>query len=181
MADQTPTTVLASHCNSAERHPNQNGLEAKDIYPYENRDLGRDNSRASVTPKHKSTRFMQNPLRRFSPEELDVDVDMFLGRNRKLEDLRELLRQGAQIARDPFAPQAVKHLSTDDKKALRDENERPFRYPLKYWFTIGVCCCAAALQGWSQVGIVPGNIAWPQEFGVDKDSKNGKCGVKSAE
>jgi hypothetical protein len=178
MTDQISLRVLARPHNSAELHQNQNILQADHIIPHGDHGSGQDNSRASIDPNHKSTRFMQNPLQQYSPEELDVEVDLFVDRNHELEELRELLHLGAQIARDPFAPQAAKDLLPDDQQALKDENERPFRYPLKYWFTIGACCCAAALQGWSEVGIVPGNAAWPQEFGVDRKSGKGKYALE---
>lgn len=179
MVDQSSSKVFTDHYNAAQLHENQNGPEANDSSPHHNRRLKRDNSRVSAAPRREPTRFMQNSLRQFSPEELDAEVDMFVGRNSELKDLLELLRQGAQIARDPFAPQSAKGLLPEDQKALRDENEHPFRYPLKYWFTIGVCCFSGALQGWNQVGIVPANDAWLRVFGVDNKSEKGKCDIKS--
>lgn len=82
MADPASATVLASHLDSVDLQPNHNELEANDICPHDNRDPGRDNSHAPVPPRPKSNRSMENPLRQFSPTELNryllPDIQMAL-------------------------------------------------------------------------------------------------------
>ena len=63
-----------------------------------------------------------------------------------LEDLRDLLRKGAHIGRDPFAPQVANDLDGAQREALKDENRLPFRHPPKFWLTISLLCCGAMLQ-----------------------------------
>jgi len=108
---------------------------------------------------------IQNPLRQFSPEELAEAVDIFAEQHH-LEDIKDVLQKGAQIARDPYAPQSQRELTKEELDALRAENQHPLRQPSKFWLTIVLCCFAAILQGWSQVGVNPANTSWPHEFGV---------------
>ena len=88
--------------------------------------------------------FIENPLRRYTPEALDAVVNRFIEEN-DLDDL-VLLRKGAQIGRDPFAPQVAKDLDEAELEGLRDENRHPFRHPSKFWITISLLCCGAILQ-----------------------------------
>jgi hypothetical protein len=73
-------------------------------------------------------------------------VNNFIEEEPGLEDIGDLLRKGAQIGRDPFAPQVAKYLGEAELEALRDENRRPFRHPQKFWLTISLLCCGAMLQ-----------------------------------
>lgn len=70
-------------------------------------------------------------------------VSSFTG-EQGLEDLEDMLRKGAQIGRDPFAPQV--RLDEAEQEALRAENRHPFRHPPKFWLTISLLCCGAMLQ-----------------------------------
>lgn len=89
--------------------------------------------------------FIENPLRRYSPEALDTMVNIFI-EEQGLEGLEDLLHKGAQIGRDPFAPQVANDLDEAELEALRDENRHPFRHPPKFWLTISLLCCGAMLQ-----------------------------------
>jgi hypothetical protein len=89
--------------------------------------------------------FIENPLRRYTPEALDAMVNQFV-EEEGLGYLGDLLRKGAQIGRDPFAPQVAPDLDEDSLEALRDENRYPFRHPHKFWLTISILCCGALLQ-----------------------------------
>lgn len=89
--------------------------------------------------------FIENPLRRYTPEALDAMVNKFI-EEEGLDHLGDLLRKGAQIGRDPFAPQVAQDLDEAELEALRDENRHPFRHPHKFWLTISILCCGALLQ-----------------------------------
>jgi hypothetical protein len=89
--------------------------------------------------------FIENPLRRYTPEALEAMVNQFIAEE-GLGDLRDLLHKGAQIGRDPFAPQVAQDLDGVELEALRDENRHPFRHPHKFWLTISILCCGAMLQ-----------------------------------
>jgi len=110
---------------------------------------------------------IQNPLRQYSPEELAEAVEIF-AEDHHLEDIKVILQKGAQTARDPYAPQSQRELTREELDALRAEREHPLRQPSKFWLTIVLCCFAAILQGWSQVGVNPANTSWPLEFGIVK-------------
>jgi hypothetical protein len=89
--------------------------------------------------------FIENPLRRYTPEALEAMVNQFIAEE-GLGDLGDLLHKGAQIGRDPFAPQVAQDLDDVELEALRDENRHPFRHPHKFWLTISILCCGAMLQ-----------------------------------
>jgi hypothetical protein len=89
--------------------------------------------------------FIENPLRRYTPEALEAMVNKFIG-EQDLDNLGDLLRKGAQIGRDPFAPQVAQGLNEVELEALRDENRHPFRHPPKFWLTVSLLCCGAMLQ-----------------------------------
>lgn len=89
--------------------------------------------------------FIENPLRKYTPEALDALVNSFI-EEVGLQDLADSLSKGAQIGRDPFAPQVAKDLDETELEALRDENRHPFRHPPKFWLTISLLCCGALLQ-----------------------------------
>ena len=63
-----------------------------------------------------------------------------------LEDIGDLLRKGAQVGRDPFAPQVANDLQETELEALKEENRHPFRHPPKFWLTISLLCSGAMLQ-----------------------------------
>ena len=87
--------------------------------------------------------FIENPLRRYTPEALEAMVNQFIA-DEGLGDLGDLLRTGAQIGRDPFA--VAQDLDQVELEALQDENRHPFRHPHKFWLTMSILCCGAMLQ-----------------------------------
>lgn len=89
--------------------------------------------------------FIENPLRKYTPEALDALVNSFV-EEMGLHDLADSLHKGAQIGRDPFAPQVARDLDESELEALKDENRHPFRHPPKFWLTISLLCCGALLQ-----------------------------------
>ena len=103
------------------------------------------NYEPEIDINNNSRAFIENPLRRHSPEGLEAMVARFV-EEQGLHDIGDLLHKGAQIGRDPFAPQVVTDLSEPEREALKDENRHRFRHPPKFWLTISLLCCGAILQ-----------------------------------
>jgi hypothetical protein len=67
-------------------------------------------------------------------------------RSKNLESHLDLLKKGAQIAKDPRFYEAVPGITEDEKKALRDEDYHRFRQPMALYITIITCSVGAAVQ-----------------------------------
>ena len=80
-----------------------------------------------------------------TPEQLERDVRAFV-RSKNLENHFELLKRGAQIAKDPRYFEHISGVTEYEKKALRDENARRFRQPLALYLTVIICSIGAAVQ-----------------------------------
>lgn len=173
MVESISLSDLPRSSNAEVHHDVQSPPEADGITQQFHRAPEQDRIPIGPGENHVVTRFVQNPLKLFKPEQLVIEVDKFLRANPELEPDRRDIQHGAQIARNPYAPQAIEDLSPEDRQALVNEITHPYRYPFRFWLTIAACCCAGALQGWSQVGIVPGNEAWPEEFGIHPDTTKG--------
>ncbi|KAL2050299.1 hypothetical protein ABVK25_009407 [Lepraria finkii] len=114
---------------------------------------------------------IENPLGHLTPEQLLRDVRDF-ARSKNLESHLELLKKGAQIAKDPRFYEAVRGITEDEKKALRDEEYHRFRQPIALYVTIITCSVGAAVQGWDETGSNAANLNWPDEFGLDTKTNN---------
>lgn len=88
---------------------------------------------------------IENPLGHLTPEQLLRDVRDF-ARSKNLESHLDLLKKGAQIAKDPRFYEAVPGITEDEKKALRDEDYHRFRQPMALYITIITCSVGAAVQ-----------------------------------
>lgn len=73
------------------------------------------------------------------------DVKSF-ARNNTLEQHLDLLKKGAQIAKDPQFFDVVRGITEPEKQALRDEQYHRYRQPFSLYATIVTCCVGAAVQ-----------------------------------
>lgn len=88
---------------------------------------------------------IENPLAHLTPEQLLRDVRDF-ARSKHLEEHLDLLRKGAQVAKDPRFFEAIRGITEVEKKALRDEEHHRFRQPIALYVTIITCSVGAAVQ-----------------------------------
>ena len=107
----------------------------------------------STYPKHFQLFFLlgpyhhsiENPLAHLKPEQLLRDVRDFARAN-NLEEHVELLKKGAQVAKDPRIFEAIRGITEIEKQALRDEENRRFRQPIALYITVVTCSVGAAVQ-----------------------------------
>lgn len=88
---------------------------------------------------------IENPLAHLTPEQLLRDVRDFARANH-LEEHVELLKKGAQVAKDPRFYEAIRGITENEKQALRDEEYRRFKQPMALYLTIITCSVGAAVQ-----------------------------------
>ncbi|KAL8866825.1 MAG: hypothetical protein Q9174_006061, partial [Haloplaca sp. 1 TL-2023] len=88
---------------------------------------------------------IENPLIRFTPEQLLQDVRQFT-RKAHLDDERQLLERAAQLAKDPRHFVRSQNVTKEEKVALQDERTRRFNQPPALYLTIIVCSIGAAVQ-----------------------------------
>lgn len=96
-------------------------------------------------------------------------MDQFC-REKNLDDLRHLIRQGALVAQDPTGYEDItgpEALSQEDIDSLRDEVLHKWRVPKVLYLTIVTCSIGAAVQGWDQTGSNGANLEFPRAFGID--------------
>lgn len=93
---------------------------------------------------------IENPLAHLTPEQLLRDVRDF-ARSTNLEEHLEILKKGAQVAKDPRFFEAIRGITEVEKEALRDEEQHRFRQPIGLYITIITCSVGAAVQ-WASYG-----------------------------
>lgn len=113
---------------------------------------------------------IENPLSHLTPEQLLRDVRDF-ARTNHLEEHVDLLKKGAQVAKDPRFFEAIRGITETEKHALRDEENRRFKQPIALYITVITCSVGAAVQGWDQTGSNGANLNWPNDFGVTTNSR----------
>ncbi|KAF6226064.1 hypothetical protein HO133_008928 [Letharia lupina] len=119
---------------------------------------------------------IENPLAHLTPEQLLRDVRDFARANH-LEEHVELLKKGAQVAKDPRFYEAIRGITETEKQALRDEEYRRFKQPIALYLTIITCSVGAAVQGWDQTGSNGANLDWPNVFGLDTTAGSSSRGA----
>lgn len=92
-----------------------------------------------------STAF-ENPLGRFTKEELMTNVDEFC-RKFNLTDFRDDFRNGALIAQNPDVANDLPDLSQEDKTILEREHTHRWSQPFTLYWLCVMCSLAAAVQG----------------------------------
>ena len=88
---------------------------------------------------------IENPLGHLTPEQLLRDVRDF-ARSKNLEAHLDLLKKGAQIAKDPRFYEAIRGITEEEKKALHNEDYHRFRQPIALYLTVITCSVGAAVQ-----------------------------------
>ncbi|KAL6720886.1 hypothetical protein ACLMJK_002811 [Lecanora helva] len=73
------------------------------------------------------------------------DVREF-ARAKHLEEHADLLKRGAQVAKDPRFFEAIRGITEEEKQALRDEEYHKFKQPLALFTTVITCSIGAAVQ-----------------------------------
>lgn len=116
---------------------------------------------------------IENPLAHLTPEQLLRDVRDFTRANH-LEEHAELLKRGAQVAKDPRFFEAIRGITEVEKQALQDEEYHRFKQPIALYTTIITCCVGAAVQGWDQTGSNGANLEWPQAFGLNTKASSSR-------
>ena len=101
--------------------------------------------RPCLLTKATSRYSIENPLVHLTPEQLQRDVRAF-ARSKGLEEHLDVLKKGAQIAKDPRYYETIPGVTEYEKQALRDERARRFRQPLALYLTIIICSIGAAVQ-----------------------------------
>lgn len=113
---------------------------------------------------------IQNPLAHIPPEQLRADVNAFADQH-QLDDIRNLLYKGAQVAANPSDFESVEGIEPDEVVALRREVTHKWSHPTRLYFTIILCSIGAAVQGWDQTGSNGANLSFPKQFGIGTDSQ----------
>lgn len=145
-------------------------------------------SNSDVVDEHNGVNFnrniyaeIENPLDRFTPEALSLDISQFAQQYDLSEVIElELLQRAGQLARDRRAYGTIKGLSQEERDALQDERDRRFKQPLALYITVVVCSLGAAVQGWDQTGLNSANLVWPDAIGLDRESDNWILGLVNA-
>ncbi|OAQ67318.1 sugar porter (SP) family MFS transporter [Pochonia chlamydosporia 170] len=92
-----------------------------------------------------STAF-ENPLARFTKEELMSNVDDFC-KTHNLTDFTDDFRHGALIAQNPNSVHDLPNLSPDDRSTLDREHTHRWSQPFTLYWLCVMCSLAAAVQG----------------------------------
>lgn len=105
----------------------------------------RRSSVMSVNLNNNASAKIQNPLGGLSSQELDIRVGQF-AREKQLDDLVHLLKQGASLAQNPKQYEDMSGLADPERKALSDEIQHRWRQPRQLYFTVVLCSVGAAVQ-----------------------------------
>ena len=106
---------------------------------------------------------IQNPLAHIPRDQLLRNVDAFADEH-QLDDIRDLLRKGAQVAANPPEYRSVEGLDAAELTALEREISHKWSHPSKLYSTIILCSIGAAVQGWDQTGSNGANLSFPEDL-----------------
>jgi len=84
--------------------------------------------------------------------------------------IRDDLRKGALVAKDPLNYEKVADLDEEEKIILYDEQHHKWRQPVALYVTIVTCSIGAAVQGWDQTGSNGANLSFPVAFNIGSDT-----------
>jgi hypothetical protein len=88
---------------------------------------------------------VKNPLAHIPEEKLLSQVDAF-AEEHNMTDIRDDLRKGALIAKDPLNYEKVAGLDVDEKDAIYTEMHHKWQQPFALYVTIVTCSIGAAVQ-----------------------------------
>lgn len=104
------------------------------------------NASEIVTGVTRTRTDIDNPLKHSSPAELVTAIEEFMDTD-QLREMANLLRRGAQLARDSEASMLVPGLTEHQKASLQEENTAGvWQQPKLLWTAITTCAVAAILQ-----------------------------------
>lgn len=66
----------------------------------------------------------------------------------------------------------LSELTEDERAALIYERDHKWHGPVLLWYSIALCAIGAATQGWDQTGSNGANLSFPDEFGLNKTSRD---------
>lgn len=114
---------------------------------------------------------IHNPLARLSRQATVADAHTFAETNGMNEEAA-LFGRAALVARDPSKFESLTELTEEERAALIYERDHKWHGPKMLWYSIGLCAIGAATQGWDQTGSNGANLSFPEEFGINKTSKD---------
>lgn len=121
-------------------------------------DMG--NRRKSV-----AVNIVENPLKRYSPEQTVRDAENY-ARSNGMEEYAELFGRAALVAREPAHFEHLDVLQGDEMPALEYERDHKWHGPKMLWYSIALCAIGAATQGWDQTGSNGANLSFPTALGI---------------
>ncbi|KJX99173.1 MFS sugar transporter like protein [Zymoseptoria brevis] len=121
---------------------------------------------------------IDNPLLRFSPQEIEKRTKEFVRTYDLLKQERVFVKAG-KILRDPEAWESVPDLTAEEKDVLLHETQHGFwSQPKEFRVTIITLCVAAVVQGWNQTASNGANLSWPEQLNIGPlDGCNPKGGA----
>lgn len=117
---------------------------SRDLHDAENVEHAR--RRSSLAGAENLSTAFENPLGRFTKEELMSNVDDFC-KKYNLTDFTDDFRNGALIAQNPSNLQDMPNLSQEDKTILEREKTHRWSQPYTLYWLCVMCSLAAAVQG----------------------------------
>lgn len=125
--------------------------------------------RHSRTATQHARVYVDNPLVRFSPPELEKAVRDFASAT-GLSGITQMLIRGAKLAKNPSTFRSIPGL-TDDEREVLEQNATStsfFEQTKELQVTIMACSVAAVVQGWDQASINGANLSWPKALGLEQ-------------
>lgn len=107
---------------------------------------------------------LANPLQDLTEAEVVQQAGEFATAN----DLPyDAFRKGALIAKSPHKWQRMHSLSSDERAALQNEIDHPYRQTRTIWNLVVACSLAAAVQGMDESVISGAQLFYPKQFNID--------------
>ncbi|KAL8709494.1 MAG: hypothetical protein Q9220_005736 [cf. Caloplaca sp. 1 TL-2023] len=112
---------------------------------------------------------VENPLKRFSPEQTVINAQAF-AESHDMAEHAALFGRAALVAREPNNFSSLGAIDDAERHALQYEKDHKWHGPFMLWYSISLCAIGAATQGWDQTGSNGANLSFPREFGL-QDAK----------
>ncbi|KAK5991134.1 putative polyol transporter 6 [Cladobotryum mycophilum] len=110
----------------------------------------------------------ENPLKRFSKDELLTEVDEFC-RKYNLTDHLDDFRKGALVAQNPETFRLIEELSPEDRNIIEREHTHRWSQPfMLYWLCV-MCSLAAAVQGMNETVNNGAQALYLKDLGIAGD------------
>ncbi|EKM80826.1 hypothetical protein AGABI1DRAFT_119397 [Agaricus bisporus var. burnettii JB137-S8] len=106
---------------------------------------------------------LANPLAGLSHEQLMEDGKAFATRY-GLEDLSELFKKGALVAKDPLAFEDLSLLTEEEKQALREEVSNKWKQPKMLYYLVILCSGKSSMD---ESVINGANLFFAPQFGIE--------------